>query len=84
MKTRVDIEKIKAAQDVINAFNHLALNEVEFFENGEQVQIPDGVIDEYRFTGLNNRDFITMGFYTGNPDPGRVTFMCFNKKDDAS
>ena len=60
---RVDLEKIKAAQDIIDNFNALDLKHVEFFENNEQIDVPIEFIERYKFTELNNRDFLLMDIY---------------------
>jgi hypothetical protein len=60
---RVDLKKIKAAQDVIDYFNTLDLKSIEFFENNKQINVPIKFIERYKLTGLNNRDFVLMGIY---------------------
>jgi len=67
-KTIVDIEEIKEALDVIAEFDKLNLNEVELHENGEPIQIPEGYLEEFKFCGLCNRNFIEMEWWKIPPE----------------
>ncbi len=53
-------------QDQRNAINAADLGDIDFMEDGEKVDIPKEKIKEWEFTGLNNTDFITSGFYKEN------------------
>lgn len=55
---RVDIERAKAIQKERMEINSVELEELEIYKNGKRVSIDDGVIEEFKFTGLNNMDFI--------------------------
>ena len=39
------------------------LDEIDFYENGEIIHIDKKILDDFTFTGLNNIDLITSGFY---------------------
>jgi hypothetical protein len=60
---RIDIEKIRALREELRAFNRLPLDEVEFYENGKPMNIPPSIVEEFKFTGLNNADFIDTEFW---------------------
>ncbi len=55
---RVDIEKIRALVAELRDFNRLNLREIEFFENGGEINIPESLLVEFEYTGLSNKDFI--------------------------
>jgi len=58
MKTQVNIAKIKEAIKIISEFNKLRLRDIEFVENGIIIEVPDKILKEWSYTGLNNKDFI--------------------------
>lgn len=62
---KVTIEYLQAIQDERARINNTPLNEIEFYENGKKIEIDEDIIKEFEFTGLNNIDFITSGFYLG-------------------
>lgn len=55
-----DIIKHIAFREKVNT---TALSDIVFTENGEPVDIDKRLVDEFRFIGLNNIDFILTGFY---------------------
>lgn len=66
-RTRVDVEDI---QDILRrraAFNHLDLNDIDFYEDGKKLEIPNSLINHFHFTGLANIDFIASDFYKEDP-----------------
>ncbi len=60
---RIDIEYIKAIIAARRLFNSIPLEDIEFYENGEKLEIPKGVIHEFQFTGLYNSDFVDNEFW---------------------
>lgn len=60
---RIDIEKIQVLQEELRAFNRLLLDEIKFYENGKPMNIPSSIIEKFKFTGLNNSDFVDMQFW---------------------
>ena len=60
---KVNIEYILEIERKRQEFNRMDLGKVNFFKDGKKVNISQEIIDEYKFTGLNNMDFITTGFY---------------------
>ena len=59
----VSIEYIRWIQEERAKINRIDLKDIVFFENGKVVDIPQKVIDDFAFTGLNNIDFIWSDFY---------------------
>jgi len=62
----IDIEEIECLTSRIQAINSLDLSNIIFLENKEIVNIDPKVINEFKYTGLNNIDFITSKFYKGD------------------
>lgn len=60
---KVDIETILELQEKLNEINSVPLDNIEFFENGELIEIDKDKIERWEYVGLNNTAFITMGFY---------------------
>lgn len=56
--TEIHLEEIKKAQKIIADLNRLKLKEIQFFENGKPVEISEKMLDDWRFIGLNNSDFV--------------------------
>ena len=63
---RIDIEDIRQMQVFRDKVNGVHLDNIEFFENGDIVQIGLRRRLEFLTTGLNNIDFITSGAYKGH------------------
>lgn len=62
-KTLLDVNKIRELKRQINEVNMLLLDDCEFVEDGKPVTICPKVLEEWRFTGMNNVDFVTSGAY---------------------
>ena len=60
---RVNIERLLALKKELNEINFQHLEDIEWCFDGELVEIPEKNIEEWKFIGLNNVDFITTGFY---------------------
>ena len=60
---RVDIEYVMHLIEERNKINSLNLEEVEFYFGDKKLDIPEEVIEEFMFTGLNNTDFIVTEYY---------------------
>ena len=55
---KINIEEILDAQSTRNQINRLDIKEIEWYLNGEKVTISDETLEEWRFTGLSNTDFV--------------------------
>jgi hypothetical protein len=60
---RVDVERILALKAELREINNVDLKDIEFFQNGEPLKISPLAVEDFRFIGMNNTDFITSGFY---------------------
>jgi len=62
---KVDVERLLEIQEELALINNAALGDIAFYENGEVVDIPQDLIDDWKFVGLSNVCFITTGAYKG-------------------
>lgn len=60
---KVEIEEILKLKERLKEINSENLSEITFTLNGEDVEIDPKNINEFRFVGLSNVDFITSEFY---------------------
>lgn len=68
------IEDIKDAKEYMSKVNSVDLNEIEFLDaNSKPVIIDQKFIDEFKFTGLSNCDFILTEFYKTGYDNVEIT-----------
>lgn len=58
MRRRIDVETIELALRVLGDLNRLDLCDVDFYRDGKLVPVTAAEIDEFKFTGLSNRDFV--------------------------
>jgi hypothetical protein len=59
----VNIEDVWNMMKRRQRINHPPLEEIEWYQNGKKVEINKDVMEHFAFTGLNNIDFITTGYY---------------------
>ena len=60
---KVSIEEVLQLQKRLHEINSIPLCDIEWTENGESLVIDEALKDEFCFTGLANKDFITTGYY---------------------
>ena len=60
---QVNIEDVKRIAEERAKINRLQFDKIVWFENGVSLEIPQEVLDNWEFIGLNNMDFITTGHY---------------------
>jgi hypothetical protein len=58
VRRRIDVETIELALRVLGDLNRLDLRDVDFYRDGEPVPVTAEQLDEFKFTGLSNRDFV--------------------------
>lgn len=62
MKTKISLTRLADAQRYIDFVNSFDLKNIELFEETKDgpitIPIPSDSLDEWRFTGLNNKDFL--------------------------
>lgn len=64
MERTVYIKQIIEAREFMHRVNSVDLNDIVFIgEDGKPVEIDQQYIDDFKFTGLSNCDFILSGFY---------------------
>jgi len=59
---KIAIEYVEWLMEEKSKINRVALGDLEIFENGMKLDIPQKVIDDFDFTGLSNVDFILSDF----------------------
>jgi len=60
---KVAIEYIEWLVEERAKINRAELDKIEFYKDGMRINIDRDIIKDFTFTGLNNIDFITSGFY---------------------
>jgi len=60
---KVTIEYVEQLVKEVRGLNKLDLRDIVFFEDGKKLDIPSEVLASFEFTGLNNIDFVSSGFY---------------------
>ena len=63
---KVDVEMLYKLKAEINKINSVDIEDIEFYENGKKIKIPQEYIKKWKFIGLNNVAFITTDFYLGS------------------
>lgn len=77
---KVHIENIWVMVALRTAINTTPLEEIEWYENGEKIEINKKNIDEFVFTGLSNIDFIQTGSHKKPEGPEETQPM--SKKEN--
>lgn len=63
-KNNIKISEIIALRNRINEICSLNLTDINFIDDdGNKIDIDTKIIEEFKYTGLNNTDFIVSGFY---------------------
>lgn len=60
---RVDIEEFNEHLNYFKRINRDDIKELTIFENGIEVEINPSYKNEFRLTGLSNKDFVEMRFW---------------------
>lgn len=60
---KVDIEHIKYLKSEFKKINKVPLEKIEFYEKSKLLKIDKSLIEEFKFVGLNNVDFILTEYY---------------------
>ena len=63
MRIPIAIEYIKALQEQRAYINRLDLAQIDFYEDGKKLDIPQKAVDDFPLTGLSNVDFVLAGYY---------------------
>ena len=62
-RKRVDIEKVLKLKAELAEINSVDIEDIDFYENGEKLHIPHGVIVDFKYIGLSNADFVTNKYH---------------------
>lgn len=65
---RINLEEVDALINRLREINNVPLNELEIYENGERVTIAPKALEDFRFTGLSNRDFLEVRYWESSDD----------------
>jgi hypothetical protein len=60
---KINIEDIIKLNNEIKQFNELDLSKVKFYFFGKRIKFSKKLIDDFKFTGLDNNFFIKSGFF---------------------
>lgn len=60
---KVNIERILELKEELRLINEQHLHDIDFYKDGEKLDIDRKTIDEFYYVGLNNVDFITSNYY---------------------
>lgn len=64
MKTKIRISDVLRIAEEAAEINKTNFEEIEWLdENGAVIPIDEKILKDFKFTGLNNMDFIKTGFY---------------------
>jgi len=59
----VNVNRVRRVKEFLNSINKANLEDLMFVENEEMVKVPAKHIEDFKFLGLNNVDFITRDWY---------------------
>lgn len=62
-KLIVDLELMLQCKTQLNEINQMPLEDIRFVRNGKELEINKKNMEDWKFIGLSNTDFITTGFY---------------------
>lgn len=62
-KQIIDIDEVRQLVKRLKEINEMNLQDCEFVENGVPVDVTQTVRSEFKYNGLLNQDFVTMGLY---------------------
>lgn len=66
---KINLEEFDELIARFREINKAPLDELEIYQDGVRVVIPPKALEDYRFTGLSNRDFLEMRYWE-SPDDG--------------
>jgi hypothetical protein len=63
MKTKVDVNGIKAAQEEIRRINKIPFEDIIWMDGDREIPVSDAVKENWRFVGMTNCSFIEYDLY---------------------
>ena len=79
MKTRINVEEIRAMNQRRADINALEFTDIEWMLDGKPVQIDPSVSEDWDFTGLGNYSFVEF-VIDSDPECPRMTVMTLWKE----
>ncbi len=82
---RVDVEEVLNIKRRLLDINSVPLDKIEWYEDNHPLDIPEVAINEWKYIGLNNAEFVTYVIYPDfnyNPATGSKTFLTGNRNND--
>jgi len=76
-KVRIDFEEMRAMQKRKSKINKLEFEDIEWYENGVKVELPEALTENWRFCGLSNTSFVEYAI----DRPDRITIMTITKPE---
>ena len=64
----VKVEKIREIEWDRKEINQWKVNEIDFYEDGELLEIDQKIVEDFMLTGLNTMDFINSNYYKKTDD----------------
>ena len=61
----VDIDHLKQLKEQLNKINRHSFKDIIWVENGKELSFDEKLLDDWKYVGLNNCDFIQSGYYKG-------------------
>lgn len=55
---KINIEEILAAQERRSEINTTDIKDIQWYLEGKEIVIPSETLEDWRFTGLSNTDFV--------------------------
>ena len=62
---KITIEEVEALQKRRREINHTPIEEIEWTENGKAIPVTPEQLDDFKFTGLCNIDFVDFAWWRG-------------------
>lgn len=59
----VFVEDLRELYGKIQAINGTPLEDIVWMEDGKEIEASDTILEDFKFTGLSNIDFILSGYY---------------------
>lgn len=63
--TVVDVNRLRQILDALDHINGLPFDEIEWVEDGSPIAVSPEDVQEWKLTGLSNKDFLATGFIYG-------------------
>lgn len=60
---KVDIERVRELKRELAEINIQQLEDIEWYEDGNPLVISKIMVDDWKYVGLNNTEFITTKYY---------------------